>query len=139
MARLWQSLKLLLAILVALVASSYQLKKTFISIHEVSAVEQYVKDTLQYLTNEYNKESDDKYNFRILRILKIQKQVTDHMELHVNVEMQRTVCQKAEKAETSDCEIQQGELYKKIQCYFSAFVIPWTETYKLLRKNCSNS
>ncbi|MBZ3888272.1 Cystatin-11 [Sciurus carolinensis] len=77
MARLWQSLKLLLAILVALVASSYQLKKTFISIHEVSAVEQYVKDTLQYLTNEYNKESDDKYNFRILRILKIQKQVSE--------------------------------------------------------------
>lgn len=77
MARLWQSLQLLLAILVALVAFTYQVKKSYISIHDVSAVDHYVEDTLRFLNNEYNSQSDDEYNFRIIRILRIQKVVSE--------------------------------------------------------------
>uniref|UniRef100_I3M4Z0 Cystatin 11 n=2 Tax=Ictidomys tridecemlineatus TaxID=43179 RepID=I3M4Z0_ICTTR len=135
MARLWQSPQLLLAILMSLVAFTYQVKKSLISIQEASAVENFVEDTLKYINNEYNKQSDDTYNFRILRVLKIQKKITDHMEILAHVEMQRTVCL---KPEMGNCEIQNGKLYKKIHCYFSVFVIPWTETYKILGKNCSN-
>nr|XP_027809716.1 cystatin-11 [Marmota flaviventris] len=135
MARLWQSPQLLLAILMSLVAFTYQVKKSLISIHEASAVEHFVEDTLKYINNEYNKQSDDTYNFRILRVLKIQKKITDHMEILAHVEMQRTVCL---KPKMGNCEIQNGKLFKKIQCYFSVFVIPWTETYKILGKNCSN-
>lgn len=36
-------------------------------------------------------------------------QITDHMELHIRVEMQRTTCF---KTETSTCDVQRGELYK---------------------------
>lgn len=36
-------------------------------------------------------------------------QVTDHMELHITVEMRRTICFKTEK---STCDVQEGELYK---------------------------
>lgn len=76
-ARSWKATRLLLAILVALVAFSYQVKrKTFIRIEEVSALESSVKETLEYVTDEYNKKSEDLYNFRILRILKIMKQVS---------------------------------------------------------------
>ncbi|XP_008582912.1 PREDICTED: cystatin-11 [Galeopterus variegatus] len=110
MARPWKAPQLLLAILVALMAHTYQTrKKTFILVQEVSAVEAYVPDTLQFVTDEYNRESDDEYNFRILRVLKILKKITDHLEYHIDVEMQRTTCK---KLETKDCVLQKGELYK---------------------------
>ncbi|OBS75994.1 hypothetical protein A6R68_17556 [Neotoma lepida] len=134
MARPWKAPPLLLAILVALVAFSYQAKKkTFVSVHEVSAIELFVPGTLEYVTEAYNKESDDLYNFRILRILKIEKQITEHMELHIRVEMRRTTCFKTEK---SNCDVQEGPLYKQIQCYFSVYVVPSFEVYKILKKNC---
>ncbi|XP_036039439.1 cystatin-11 [Onychomys torridus] len=137
MARPWKTPQLLLAILVALVAFSYQEKrKTFISVHEVSAIEIFVPGTLEYVTEMYNKESDDLYNFRIIRILKIEKQMTDHMELHIRVEMRRTTCFKTEK---STCDVQKGELYKQIRCYFAVYVIPMFERYKILKKNCTDS
>ncbi|EGW02592.1 Cystatin-11 [Cricetulus griseus] len=110
MARPWKASQLLLAILVALVAFSYQQKrKTFISVREVNALEPPVPDTLDYVTDAYNKESEDVYNFRILRILKIEKRVTDHLEFRIRVEMRRTTCFKTEK---STCDVQEGELYK---------------------------
>ncbi|EDL95091.1 cystatin 11 [Rattus norvegicus] len=137
MARLWKTTWFLLAILVALVAFSYQVKrKTFIRVEEVNALESSVKETLEYVTEEYNKKSEDLYNFRILRILKIEKQMTNHMEFHITVEMQRTTCLKTEK---NLCNVQEGELHKQIQCYFSVYVIPWLEVFKMLKKNCTNS
>ncbi|XP_032758264.1 cystatin-11 [Rattus rattus] len=137
MARLWKAAWFLLAILVALVAFSYQVKrKTFIRVEEVNALESSVKETLEYVTEEYNKKSEDLYNFRILRILKIEKQMTNHMELHITVEMQRTTCL---KTENNLCNVQEGELHKQIQCYFSVYVIPWLEVFKMLKKNCTNS
>ncbi|XP_050998675.1 cystatin-11-like [Acomys russatus] len=137
MAKSWKAPQLLLAILVALVAFSYQGKrKTFISIKEVSAMEAYVKETLEYVTEEYNKESEDLYNFRILRILKIERQVTNHLEFHITVEMERTTCL---KTENNLCDVQKGELFKKIKCYFSVYAVPWLERYKILKKNCTSS
>ncbi|XP_008824670.1 cystatin-11-like, partial [Nannospalax galili] len=110
MNRPWKVLYLLWAVLVALMAFSYQKRKTtFIKVEEVNAVETLVKKALQYVTDAYNEKSEDMYNFRILRILKIEKQVTDHIEYHISVDMQRTTCL---KNETSSCEIQEGALYK---------------------------
>lgn len=77
MARPRQAPQLLLAILVALVAIAYQeKKKTFISVQEVPASEAFVVATLEYVTSEFNQESDDKYNFRIVRVLKVKKLVS---------------------------------------------------------------
>uniref|UniRef100_A0A2K5S5N4 Cystatin 11 n=1 Tax=Cebus imitator TaxID=2715852 RepID=A0A2K5S5N4_CEBIM len=74
MAELWQALRLRLVVLLTLMALTYQArKKTFLSVHEVTATEDYAKDSLQWITDQYNKESDDKYHFRIFRVLKIQK------------------------------------------------------------------
>ncbi|XP_021512259.1 cystatin-11 [Meriones unguiculatus] len=137
MASSWKAPQLLLAILVTLVALSYQEKrKTFINVQQVSAMDASVKEMLEYVTEEYNKKSEDVYNFRILRILKIEKQLTDHMEFHIRVEMQRTTCLKTEK---NLCDVQKGELYKQIQCYFSVYAKPWFEIYKILNKNCTSS
>uniref|UniRef100_A0A8C0PAR6 Cystatin-11 n=2 Tax=Canidae TaxID=9608 RepID=A0A8C0PAR6_CANLF len=136
MARFWQAPQLLLAIFMALVAHTYQVrKKTFLSVGEVSASDPYVTTTMQYLSDDFNKKSNDKYNFRIVRLLKVQKQITDHMEFHVNMEMRRTTCQ---KLETTNCSFQEGELYKQIECFYSVFVVPWFEKYKILNKNCTD-
>ncbi|XP_051701271.1 cystatin-11 [Oryctolagus cuniculus] len=136
MARPWQAPRLLLTILVALVAVTYQgRRKTLMSIQEVSAVEEPVAGTLRYVIKEYNKQSEDKYSFRILRVLKILKKVTDHLEFHMNLEMQRTTCL---RADDSNCDFQTGELYKQIQCLFVVIVDPWLEKYKIVNKNCSS-
>ncbi|KAK1337214.1 hypothetical protein QTO34_001837 [Cnephaeus nilssonii] len=135
MARPRQAPQLLLAILVALVAFTYQVKKTFMSVQEVPASGAYVVTTLEYVTSEFNQESDDKYNFRIVRVLKVKKLVTDHMEYHVNFEMRRTTCQ---RLEANNCSFQEGVLYKQIECFYSVFVVPWFEKYKILHKNCTN-
>ncbi|XP_015977428.1 cystatin-11 [Rousettus aegyptiacus] len=132
----WQAPQLLLPILVALVTLTYQARrKTFISVQEVPASGTYVIATMQFVTNEFNKESDDKYSFRIVRVLKVKKLVTDHMEYHMNLEMRRTTCQ---RLETENCTFQEGELYKQIECFYSVFVVPWFEKYKILNKNCTN-
>ncbi|KAF3824602.1 cystatin-11 [Mirounga angustirostris] len=136
MARLWQAPQLLLVILVALMALTYQeKKKTFLSVREVPASEPYVTATMQYVINDFNKKSNDKYNFRIVRVLKAEKRITDHMEYRVNMEMRRTTCQ---KLETSNCSFQEGELYKQIECFYAVFVVPWFEKYKILNKNCTD-
>ncbi|KAG8516815.1 Cystatin-11 [Galemys pyrenaicus] len=136
MARSQQAPRLLLAILVVLVAVTYQAgKKTFISVHEVSMSGSYVSSAMQFVTSQFNKESDEQYNFRIVRVLKILKKVTDHMEYHLTLEMRRTTCQ---KLEAINCTFQEGELYKQIHCYFSVHAIPWFEKYKILNKTCND-
>nr|XP_035942096.1 cystatin-11 isoform X2 [Halichoerus grypus] len=101
MARLWQAPQLLLVILVALMALTYQEKrKTFLSVREVPASEPFVTATMQYVINDFNKKSNDKYNFRIVRVLKVKKQ--------------------------------------QIECFYSVFVVPWFEKYKILNKNCTD-
>lgn len=77
MARPWLAPQLLLAVLVALVALTYQIKrKTFISVQEVAASQSYVVAAMQFVTSEFNKESKDKYSFRIVRVLKAKEQVS---------------------------------------------------------------
>ncbi|ELR61260.1 hypothetical protein E5288_WYG001705 [Bos mutus] len=136
MARPWQGPRLLLAIVGALVALSYQSKrKTFILVYEVPVSDPVVVTTTDFLTTDFNKKNKDLYNFRIVRVLKAVKRLTDHLEYQVNLEMRRTTCL---KSELTNCSFQEGKLYKKIDCYFSVFVIPWFEKYKVLAQNCTN-
>lgn len=53
--------QILLAILVSLMALTYQEKrKTFLSVKEVPPSECYVAATTQYVINDFNEKSDDK-------------------------------------------------------------------------------
>ncbi|KAM6144254.1 cystatin-11 [Erethizon dorsatum] len=136
MARPWQAPQLLLAILMVLVAFSDQFKrKTFISISEETAVDDFVPETLHFLNDQYNRESEDAYSFRIIRVLRVQSRVTDHLQYRIQVEMRRTMCL---KPKFSSCAPQDGEQYKQINCYFSVYVNPWAEKYKILKKECKD-
>ncbi|XP_007100564.1 cystatin-11 [Physeter macrocephalus] len=136
MARPQQGPRLLLAIMGALVALTYQTRrKTFISVHEVPVSDPVVVTTLDFATKDFNKKSKDTYNFQIGRVLKVLKRLTDHMEYRINLEMRRTTCL---RMEVNNCSFQEGELYKKIDCFYSVFVIPWFEKYKVLAQNCTD-
>ncbi|EHB18844.1 Cystatin-11 [Heterocephalus glaber] len=133
----WQALQLPLAILVVLVAFSDQFRRrTFISMNEETAVSQLVPQTLYYLNDQYNQESEDTYSLRIFRVLRVQRRVTDHLEYRIQVEMWRTRCL---KPKFSNCAPQEGVQYKQIECYFSVYVNPWAEKYKILKKYCEDS
>ncbi|XP_008058208.1 cystatin-11 [Carlito syrichta] len=137
MARSRQAPWLLLSVLVALAALTCQAgKKTFIRVQEESGVQGNAKDVLQFFIDEFNRQNEDKYKFRILRVLNVKRQVTDHMEYHICVHMQRTTCL---KSETTLCGPQEGALHKQIECCFSMFTIPWFEKYRILKQNCSSS
>uniref|UniRef100_A0A8C3X4V2 Cystatin 11 n=1 Tax=Catagonus wagneri TaxID=51154 RepID=A0A8C3X4V2_9CETA len=128
--------QLLLAIVGALVALTYQTnRKSFIYVQELPMTEPFLVTALDFASKEFNKKSEDKYNFRIVRVLKALQVLTDHMEYRLNLEMRRTVCPKGER---NNCTFQEGELYKKIDCFFSVFAIPWFEKYKILTQNCTN-
>lgn len=73
MAGLWQAPQLPLITLVVLVAVSDQFKRrTFFSVTEMTAVNEFVPETLYFLNDEYNRHSKDVYSFRILRVLQVQ-------------------------------------------------------------------
>lgn len=77
MARTQQGPRLLLAIMGALVALTYQTRrKTFLSVSEVPASDPAVVTTLDFVTKDFNKKSEDPYNFRIVRVLKVLKRVS---------------------------------------------------------------
>ncbi|XP_075384096.1 cystatin-11 [Tenrec ecaudatus] len=132
----WQVLWCLLVLLVTLVPFTNQARKrTFIDVKEVPKTDLHVEQTMEFLINKFNEESMDPYKFRIVRILDIKMQITNHMEFHMNLEMLRTTCS---KSETRNCTFQEGDLYKLIKCYFSVLCIPWFERYKILKKNCTD-
>uniref|UniRef100_A0A8C2VJI8 Cystatin domain-containing protein n=1 Tax=Chinchilla lanigera TaxID=34839 RepID=A0A8C2VJI8_CHILA len=136
MTKSWQAPQLLLAILMVLVAFSDQYRRrTFVSVNEETAVDNFVPETLYFLNDQYNRDSKDAYSFRIIRVLQVQSQVTDHLEYHIKVEMRRTTCL---KPKFSSCPPQDGEQYKQINCYFSVHVNPWAEKYKILKKECKD-
>ncbi|XDB56381.1 hypothetical protein AB1E18_009849 [Capra hircus] len=110
MARPWQGPRLLLAVVGALVALSYQSKRrTFILVYEVPVSDPVVVTTMDFLTEDFNKKNEDLYNFRIVRVLKAVKRLTDHLEYQVNLEMRRTTCL---KSKLTNCSFQEGKLYK---------------------------
>ena len=79
MARPRQGPWLLLAVVGALVALSYQSKrKSFILVYEVPVSDPVVVTTMDFLTEDFNKKNEDPYNFRIVRVLKAVKRVSAH-------------------------------------------------------------
>lgn len=78
MARSWGSYLLLLTILVALVASTDPGKNNVKVLRElkvINASNANVKQCLWFAMQEYNKESEDKYLFQVVKTVQVQLQV----------------------------------------------------------------
>lgn len=78
MRRTWGSCLLLLTILVALVDSTppdQNTVKVLKELKNISASDGNVKQCLWFAMREYNKESEDKYIFRVVKVVRVQLQV----------------------------------------------------------------
>ncbi|XP_034861627.1 cystatin-8 [Mirounga angustirostris] len=134
----WLSL-LLLTILVALVASTDPGKnkvKVLRELKVINASNANVKQCLWFAMQEYNKESEDKYLFQVVKTVQVQLQVTDRLEYFIDVEIGRSNCRKFSNS-TENCAIQENsKLEKKVMCSFLVGALPWNGEFMVMKKQC---
>ncbi|KAM9589326.1 cystatin-8 [Trichechus inunguis] len=134
----WPSL-LLLTILVALVATTDPAKnqvKVLRKLEPIDSSNANVKQCLWFAMQEYNKQSEDKYVFQVVKILQSQLQVTDRMEYFIDVEIARSTCKKPLN-NTENCVIQEKyKLGKKAICNFLVGALPWNGEFTVMKTKC---
>ncbi|XP_039076894.1 cystatin-8-like isoform X1 [Hyaena hyaena] len=115
MTRSWGFCLVLLTVLVALVASTDPGKnkgKVLRELKVINASNANVKQCLWFAMQEYNKESEDKYLFQVIKTVQVQLQVTDHLEYFIDVEIARSNCRKVSNS-TENCIIQENTKLEK--------------------------
>ncbi|XP_008828252.1 cystatin-13-like [Nannospalax galili] len=141
MARLFQGL-LFLVVTVALVSRRVQAWGTTKVVRpfvDISKTYIYVQQALWYAMKEYNVDSKDQYNFKVMDILKAQEQLTDSLEYYLEVKIARTMCKKI-SGDNANCLFQQDPQMKKIMlCTFIVRSKPWRFELKLLKKQCQDA
>ncbi|XP_008583901.1 PREDICTED: cystatin-13-like [Galeopterus variegatus] len=140
MARLCQAL-LLLAATVALASRTVQTwgsPKVVRKFQDIPKTYVYVQQALWYAMKEYNKASDDTYNFKVAQILKAQEQVTDSLEYYMEVKIARTMCKKI-SGENENCLFQSDpQMQKMFLCTFIVRSKPWLFELTMLKTECKN-
>ncbi|XP_006860725.1 PREDICTED: cystatin-13-like [Chrysochloris asiatica] len=140
MARPFQIL-LILGALVFLMSKSSQAwgsPKVVRKFEDIPGTYVYVQQALWYAMKEYNKASKDKYNFRVMEILKSQEQVTDSLDYYIEVKIARTMCKKI-SGENENCLFQQDpQMQKIVLCTFIVASKPWMFELKMLKKQCKD-
>ncbi|XP_019490145.1 PREDICTED: cystatin-8-like [Hipposideros armiger] len=142
MTRLQGSCLLLLALLVALLASTDPDKnkvKVLRELKVIDASDANMKQCLWFAMQEYNKESEDNYIFRVVKVIQVQLQITDHLEYFIDVEIARSNCRKLSN-NNENCVIQENsKLEKKIICSFLVGALPWNGDFTVMKKQCADT
>ncbi|XP_058143378.1 cystatin-8 [Dasypus novemcinctus] len=142
MSRPWWSSLLLLAMLVALAASTDPQKNELKALRKINlknSSNANVKQCLWFAMQEYNKKSEDKYIFQVVKILQAQMQVTNRMEYFIDVEIARTNCRKPLNV-SENCAIQENsKLEKKANCNFLVGALPWNGEFTVMKKQCTDA
>ncbi|XP_004754157.1 cystatin-8 [Mustela erminea] len=142
MTRSWGTCLLLLTILVALVSSTDPGKKKVKVLRElklINASNANVKQCLWFAMQEYNKESEDKYLFQVVKTVQVQLQVTDRLEYFIDVVIGRSNCRKFSNS-TENCSIQENsKLEKKVMCSFLVGALPWNGEFMVMKKQCADA
>ncbi|XP_037668173.1 cystatin-8-like [Choloepus didactylus] len=124
----WWSSLILLSMLVALADNTDPDKNKVKALRKINlknSSNSNVKQCLWFSMKEYNKESEDKYVFQVVKILQVQLQVTDRMEYFIDVEIARSNCRKPLNHSES-CVVQENsKLEKKTVCSFVVGALPW--------------
>ncbi|XP_007526010.1 cystatin-8 [Erinaceus europaeus] len=130
---------LLLALVVVLVISIDPDKNKIKVLRElkvINASNANVKQCLWFAMQEYNKESEDKYLFHVVKIVQAQLQVTDHLEYFLDVEIARSNCKKLSN-NNENCVIQENvKLEKRAVCNFLVSALPWNGEFNVMKKKC---
>ncbi|XP_047602749.1 cystatin-13-like isoform X2 [Lutra lutra] len=115
MARLCLSLLLLVATVtfVSRGVHTWGRSKVVRNFQDIPETYVYVRQALWHAMKEYNKASKDKYNFKVVKVLKSQEQVTDSLDYFLEVKIARTMCKKI-SGENENCLLQQDPQMKKM-------------------------
>ncbi|XP_036883986.1 cystatin-8 [Sturnira hondurensis] len=142
MTRLWGSCMFLPTLLVALVASTDPGKNKIKALRELKVIDASnanVKQCLWFAMQEYNKENEDKYIFQVVKIVRVQLQVTYHLEYFIDVEIARSSCRKLSNNNES-CVIQENsKLEKKVMCRFLVGALPWNGDFTVMKMQCTDT
>ncbi|XP_016067409.1 PREDICTED: cystatin-8 [Miniopterus natalensis] len=143
MTRLWGSCLFLLTLLVALVASTNSGRDNKVPVLRelklISASNSNVKQCLWHAMQEYNKQSEDKYIFKAVKIVQVQLQVTDRLEYFMVVKIARSDCRKLAK-NSENCVVQgNSKLKKEITCNFIVGALPWNGEFTVMKMQCADT
>ncbi|KAG5201519.1 hypothetical protein JEQ12_004282 [Ovis aries] len=87
-------------------------KKVTREFQDISASYVYVQQALWFAMKEYNKASKDTYVYKVTNILRSQEQITDSLDYLLEVEIERTKCQKT-SGTTENCLAQEDPQMQK--------------------------
>ncbi|XP_019828408.2 cystatin-8-like [Bos indicus] len=142
MTRLWGTYQLLLALLVALVALGgntlvhKDTDKVLWELKNVSSSSGNVKQCLWFAMQEYNKDSEDKFSFQVVKVLRVQMQVTDRLEYFIDAEISRTNCRKLPNSNENCVVKNTSKLEKRQMCTFCVGALPWHGYFTVMKKQC---
>ncbi|XP_078412825.1 LOW QUALITY PROTEIN: cystatin-like [Cetorhinus maximus] len=90
-----------------------------------------------FAMSEYNKESNDMYLSRIMRIVSAQQQIVSGIKYIIQAEVGRTQCRHGAVDDLESCNFH--ETPQKTLCSFEVLVVPWTENISMIKTNCKPS
>uniref|UniRef100_A0A452R605 Cystatin 8 n=1 Tax=Ursus americanus TaxID=9643 RepID=A0A452R605_URSAM len=143
MTRSWGSCLLLLTILVALVASTDPGKnkvKVLRELKVINASNANVKQCLWFAMQEYNKESEDKYLFQVVKTVQVQLQVKVSFGYFIDVEIGRSNCRKFQTVlKTVPFKRTLNWKRWKVMCSFLIGALPWNGEFMVIKKQCADA
>ncbi|KAM4842794.1 cystatin-8-like [Thomomys bottae] len=139
MTRSWWFFLFLLTLLVAVGDSrdaDNNEMKVLRSFKPVNVSNANVKQCVWFAMQEYNKESEDKHIFLVVKISHAQMQITDRLEYLIDVRISRSNCRKPLN-NNEICAIDTNPSREKsVHCSFLVATLPWNGEFNVLRKHC---
>ncbi|XP_019783122.2 cystatin-C [Tursiops truncatus] len=133
------ALALALALAVSPAAGQGARKKGLVGgLMEADVNEKGVQEAVSFAITEYNKQSNDAYQSRAVRVVRAFKQVVSGMNYFLDVEIGRTTCTKSQD-NLDNCPFHdQPQLKKQKLCNFHVHVVPWLNTISLMNFSCQD-
>ncbi|XP_004270542.1 cystatin-C [Orcinus orca] len=133
------ALALALALAVSPAAGQGARKKGLVGgLMEADVNEKGVQEVVSFAITEYNKQSNDAYQSRAVRVVRAYKQVVSGMNYFLDVEIGRTTCTKSQD-NLDNCPFHdQPQLKKQKLCNFHVYVVPWLNTISLMNFSCQD-
>ncbi|XP_072799733.1 cystatin-C-like [Vicugna pacos] len=98
--------------------------------------EEGVQKALSFALSEYNKASNDAFHSRVMRVVRVRKQVVAGMNYFLEVEIGRTTCTKSQP-DLANCPFHdQPHLQRKTLCSFQVHTVPWLGVVSMGKSSC---
>uniref|UniRef100_A0A8V5FT53 Egg-white cystatin n=2 Tax=Melopsittacus undulatus TaxID=13146 RepID=A0A8V5FT53_MELUD len=95
-----------------------------------------VQKALQFAMTEYNKDNNDLYASRVVRIISAKSQIVSGVKYIMKVEVGRTTCPKT-ATDVQSCALnEEPDMAKLTTCKFVVYTVPWLNQIKLLESSC---